>query len=44
MVGIVGQNYAFQMIGLNKEYSEVIRVEVKSPDLIALGDITMPTK
>jgi protocatechuate 3,4-dioxygenase beta subunit len=44
MVGIVGQNYAFQMIGLNKEYSEVIRVEVNSPDLIDLGDITMPTK
>jgi hypothetical protein len=44
MVGIVGQNYAFQMIGPNKESSEVIRVEVKSPDLIDLGDITMSTK
>ena len=44
MVGIVGQTHEFGMIGPNKESSEVIRVEVKSPDLIDLGDITMPTK
>ena len=44
MVGIVGQTHEFGMIGPNKESSEVIRVEVKSPDLIDLGDITMSTK
>ena len=45
MVGIVGQNYEFCLFSQNTDLrSETIRVEVKSPDLIDLGDITMPTK
>jgi hypothetical protein len=44
MVGIVGQNYEFCFISRNTDSSvlvrsETIRVEVKSPDLIDLGDI-----
>ena len=44
MVGIVGQKYEFCLHSQNNLRSETIRVEVKSPDLIDLGDITMPTK
>jgi hypothetical protein len=45
MVGIVGQNYGFCLHSQNPDLrSETIRVEVKSPDLIDLGDITMPSK
>lgn len=45
LVGIVGQKYEFCLHSQNPDLrSETIRVEVKSPDLIDLGDIAMPTK